>query len=378
MARGARGGTMSFGGSGDVHYSNFAGCKYDDQSVGEWVVAQEQACYIRPTQIISYHIMSSTTTATPVTGIVVTTETATPMTEPEKQNKHGMTTTSTAWNIYNLWNVLAYIVNVFVTFAIGTFGLFGQPNNSELSDKYQTIVTPFGTSFSIWGLIFIWQAFWVVWQLLPTQRNSEGVLRAWYYYPLMTFFQAGWTISFSYEAMWIAAVCMYAILLTLILASMSLQKYNKTWKGYLLWQGPLSVQTGWIMAASGVMTNVLTVSQTKSTTTLLVVAAGTLAVLTITALSWLASYPVDFAIPLVLIWALGGVYAELSDPAVSITDQFSTTQITGTRYGVLAGLCLISTCVILKLVYIFAKQRPQAIQQQQEQEQQHLDVDEKV
>jgi hypothetical protein len=187
--------------------------------------------------------MSSTTTTTPVTGIVVTTETATPMTEPEKENKQGMTTTSTAWNTYNLCNFLAYIVNVFVTFAIGTFGLFGQPNNSELSDKYQTIVTPFGTSFSIWGLIFIWQAFWVVWQLLPTQRNSEGVLRAWYYYPLMTFFQAGWTISFSYEAMWIAAVCMYAILLTLILASMSLQKYNKTWKGYLLWQGPLSVQT---------------------------------------------------------------------------------------------------------------------------------------
>jgi len=322
--------------------------------------------------------MSSTTTTTPVTGIVVTTETATPMTEPEKENKQGMTTTSTAWNIYNLCNFLAYIVNVFVTFAIGTFGLFGQPNNSELSDKYQTIVTPFGTSFSIWGLIFIWQAFWVVWQLLPTQRNSEGVIRAWYYYPLMTIFQAGWTISFSYEAMWIAAVCMYAILLTLILASMSLQKYNKTWKGYLLWQGPLSVQTGWIMAASGVMTNVLTVSQTKSTTTLLVVAAGTLAVLTVTALSWLASYPVDFAIPLVLIWALGGVYAELSDPAVSITDQFSTTQITGTRYGVLAGLCLISTCVILKLVYIFAKQRPQAIQQHQQQELEQLDVDEKV
>merc|ERR1712028_138337 len=173
-----------------------------------------------------------------------------------------------------------------------------------------------------------------------------GVIRAWYYYPLMTIFQAGWTISFSYEAMWIAAVCMYAILLTLILASMSLQKYNKTWKGYLLWQGPLSVQTGWIMAASGVMTNVLTVSQTKSTTTLLVVAAGTL--------------------------------AELTAPAVSITDQFSTTQITGTRYGVLAGLCLISTCVVLKLVYIFAKQRPRAIQQHQQQELEQLDVDEKV
>jgi len=31
---------MRYTGSGDVHYRNFAGCCYDDQSVGEWVVAK--------------------------------------------------------------------------------------------------------------------------------------------------------------------------------------------------------------------------------------------------------------------------------------------------------------------------------------------------
>jgi len=36
LAAGTKGGTIKFHGSGDVHYSNFAGCKYDDQSVGEW------------------------------------------------------------------------------------------------------------------------------------------------------------------------------------------------------------------------------------------------------------------------------------------------------------------------------------------------------
>merc|ERR1712107_967031 len=155
-----------------------------------------------------------------------------------------------------------------------------------------------------------WQALWVCWQFVPSQRNSEGVIRAWYYYPIMTIFQAGWTVSFSYELMWVSLLCMYVILVSLIMASMSLQKYDsKTWKGYLLWQAPFSIQTGWIMAASGVMTNVLPVFYDASSTVRLVVAWLTLVVLAVTALTWLASYPVDFAIPLVIIWALGGVYA---------------------------------------------------------------------
>merc|ERR1739845_255473 len=103
----------------------------------------------------------------------------------------------------------------------------------------------------------------------------------------------------------------------------------------------------------------------------IIVASLTLAVLTITALSWLASYPVDFAIPLVIIWALGGVYAELNDPQQSIVDTFTTKQIDGIQYGVLAGLCLIGACVILKVLYVFIKQRPAAMKQQQQQEQQH-------
>merc|ERR1712107_401594 len=255
---------------------------------------------------------------------------------------------------------IAYVVNCFVTFSIGTFGACGRPTNGDLSDKYQTIVTPFGTSFSIWGLIFGWQAFWIVWQFLPNQRNSEGLIRAWYYYPLMTIVQAGWTITFSYELMWLAAVFMYIIPITLIAATMSLQKYEKTYKGYLLWQAPFSIQTGWIMAASGVMTNVLPVFYESSSTVQIIVASLTLAVLTITALSWLASYPVDFAIPLVIVWALGGVYAELNDPSQSIVDTFATKQISGIQIGVLAGLCLIGACVILKVLYVFIKQRPAA------------------
>merc|ERR1719148_346167 len=175
--------------------------------------------------------------------------------------------------------------------------------------------------------------------------------------------------------MWLALIFMYGILFTLVRASMSLQTYQKTWKGYLLWQGPFSIQTGWIMAASAVMTNTLTVAYDATTTAKIVVGALTLVVLLVTAFTWLSSYPGGFAIPCVIVWALYGVYAELGTPMTSITEEFTTKQITGVRKGVLAGMILIGVGILVKIVYVFAKQRPAAIQaataEAQQQHEQH-------
>merc|ERR1711865_482841 len=188
----------------------------------------------------------------------------------------------------------------------------------------------------------------------------------------MTVFQAGWTISFSYEIMWVALICMYGIVITLVMASRSLQSYKKTWKGYLLWQGPISIQTGWIMAAAVVMTNVFTVSYNANVTTQLIVSSLSLVVLLGTAFIYLSSYPVDFAIPLVIVWALGGVYAELQEPATMITDQFTVKQISGVQYGVLGGLLLVSFGIIVKVLYVLCKQRPEAMKKKNTQEKELL------
>lgn len=266
----------------------------------------------------------------------------------------------TSLNRFIFINLLAYIVNSIITYAV-QFGWVDLPSNSELSDKYQTIVTPFGTSFLIWSVIFMWQLFWVIWQFLPSQRNSEGVIKAWYYYPIFTVLQAGWTCSFAFEIMWLALIFMYGLLATLVAASMSLQTYKKTWKGYLIWQFPFSLQTGWIMAASAVMTNVLPVFYEASVTAKIVVSSLSLVVLVVTAFTWLSSYPVDFAIPCVIVWALAGVYAELNSPLDMIVDEFSTQQINGVQYGVLAGAVVIGTGIVAKAVYVLVKQRPQSL-----------------
>jgi benzodiazapine receptor len=279
-------------------------------------------------------------------------------------NDGAATVVNTSFNRFNILNLLFYIINSIATYSV-QFGWVDLPSNGDLSDKYQTIVTPLGTSFLIWSVIFMWQLFWVIWQLLPSQRNSEGVLKAWYFYPIFTVCQAGWTFSFAFEIMWLSLLFMYGILFTLISASMSLQTYKKTWKGYLIWQGPFSIQTGWIMAASVLNTNVLPVFYEATATTRMVVASLSLAVLIITAFTWLSSYPVDFAIPCVILWALGGIYAELNAPLPAIPETFSERQINGVQNAVLAGMVLIGSGIISKALYVLFMQRPAALKAQE-------------
>ena len=52
----------------------------------------------------------------------------------------------------NYLNLVAYLVNILITYGIGVAGIFNFPTNGELSIKYQTLVTPVGWAFSIWGV----------------------------------------------------------------------------------------------------------------------------------------------------------------------------------------------------------------------------------
>ena len=49
-------------------------------------------------------------------------------------------------------NMLAYLVNLGITYGSLT-GAFGA-TNEELSEKYQSLVTPAGYAFAIWGAIY--------------------------------------------------------------------------------------------------------------------------------------------------------------------------------------------------------------------------------
>lgn len=272
----------------------------------------------------------------------------------------GGTADSRSFNRYNAINLVGYVVNAVVVFGVGSLGWFDRPSNGELSDKYQTIITPSGYAFSIWGPIFILQFLWVLWQMLPSQRNSDGVTAVGYWYLGVCLMQVGWTLSFSWEIMWLSLIFMYAILFCLVGMHLPLQRYGKVWKGYFLWQFPFSLHLGWIIAASLVNTSVVFVTYGASVAAQMGVAIASLVLVVVAAIAFLSKYPVDLAPPLVLVWALGAVYVELQDPLLKITNTFSEAQISGIQTGSLAVLSTVLGLVLLKVVYVLCVQRPRA------------------
>ena len=179
-------------------------------------------------------------------------------------------------------NLLAYILNVAVTYGIGAAGLFGFPTNSEVSAKYQTVITPAGWAFAIWGIIFMAQAAWVVQQLLSDRRRNLNPYKAVeehvsaravaavgnrYLYAVLA--QAAWTLAFSHEKIALSNVFMVLILWQLFVIVRSLTKLDRgseprstidACTSYLLLEFPFSIHFGWILAATVVNANMTLVS----------------------------------------------------------------------------------------------------------------------
>ena len=168
-------------------------------------------------------------------------------------------------------NMLAYLANVSITYGSLT-GAFGA-TNEELSEKYQTIVTPAGYAFAIWGPIFIWEGIFAVAQMFPSLSTSPVVETVTPWWNCACLFQIGWTLFFAQDMIQGALVCMLGILvslLTLILRTDYLPEISI--KEYFLLRAPFSLHCGWIIAASVFHINVLADYNMSSQETMLMFA----------------------------------------------------------------------------------------------------------
>lgn len=213
----------------------------------------------------------------------------------------------------NWTNLAAMIVNMFVTYSSLT-GIYGE-TNTTLSKKYQTLITPAGWAFSIWGPIFIWELVFVIAQFFPHFRNCTvtRLVSPWWW--ALCFVQSLWTFAFAQDVIPLALVLMLSILATLLGISWCTDGLEMKLSEYFLLRAPFSLQLGWIIAASLVNLNVLADSRKASQGSLLALAIGSLA--TVLAVVTFFSFGVrtpDAIVGLVAAWACAAIYSELGSP----------------------------------------------------------------
>jgi len=285
---------------------------------------------------------------------------------------------------FRVGNLVAFILNCALTY-LSLTGIFGQ-TNTYLSLKFQTLVTPIGWAFSIWGAIFIWEGVFALFQFLPSLRESPVIPAIHLWWIVVCASQIGWSIAFAQEIQWLALTFMLMILLGLAVICVRVANVQASYKEFWLLKGPFFLQLGWICAASVVNFNVVIDAMTptlKGTGTLL--ANGTIidgtgvlnpnyfndtnatvllaaAIISLAALflagAIIGTYPSrvngNVIVCGVVAWALGGVAAQLNTPVFKTTNLFSPVIISaiGGAAAVLSvAMVVLVIALIAKLVY---------------------------
>ena len=282
----------------------------------------------------------------------------------------------------NIVNVIAFVINIGVTYVIGVAGgnILGielnLPNNAELSDKYQTLVTPATYAFSIWAIIFISQFIWILLQFVVGKYRSSPLVTkdsgVGYMYVIVCFAQALWSTLFGLEQILYSLIAMLIILISLLRITFRLEskKEDSSIVDYILLKFPFHIHTGWIIAATLLNINVALVAETQqvtngegeaaednedmvnemissTTSTIdnleLYVAYGSFVALLLVGSYFLLRKL--WVIVFVLIWASLAISIELNEPKYLIIDTFSETEIQTVQYisgGLAIGLLLTS------------------------------------
>lgn len=222
-----------------------------------------------------------------------------------------------------------------------------------MSERYQTLVTPAGYAFSIWGIIFTAELIWTIVQLFPAYRSNEIVVKSvGYNFALACLAQGSWTIFFGFEKIALSLVAMICILIPLVFILLDLSRTSSaTYGEYWLLKFPFLIHAAWIMAATLVNINVVVVAYKASP--VLQTIFGWASLVTVffvgtyfTTTVWRESKRV-WVVPCVLVWAAVAIASELSKPKDIILATFSESAIEQTKgaSGIVAILLLLVTVI---------------------------------
>lgn len=189
----------------------------------------------------------------------------------------------------------------------------------ELSDFYPNLFVPAGLTFSIWGIIYLLLAAFVVYQgVLVIKMVPDGVqtlekIHLWFF--LSCLLNAGWILAWHYQKVGISVLVMLGLLVSLLMIYQQLRigiSDSPAGLRYLI-HLPFSVYLGWISIATIANITAWLVNTgwsgfgiTDAVWTVVMLAAGVV-------LAYLMLYTRnDFFYALVVAWALFGIWLKRS------------------------------------------------------------------
>lgn len=224
---------------------------------------------------------------------------------------------------------------------------FGGSTTGEVSAKYPNLFTPAPYTFSIWGVIYLLLAVFILLPIIRNhgiEQNTDMPSRIGFLFMISCILNILWIISWHFDMIGLSVVLMAGLLFTLILIDMRLDGFSAS----TIWEGcaacSFQLYLGWICAATIANLSVFLTSiswngfgLSQETWTVLVILAGALigAGMIITNRNFIGA--------LAIIWAYFGIMVKhMSSYGYHFTYRF-----------VLAALILSIGCLLILIgVYL--------------------------
>jgi len=149
--------------------------------------------------------------------------------------------------IIRILTLVAYMVMVGVNF-LAMYLPLGGKTTGEISDNYPNLFAPAGYAFSIWGLIYLLLAIYVIYQFKRGDDILAGKVNR--IFILNALLNAAWIFAWHYDLIWLSVIFMLGLLWSLIRIADILRKSTLTERDLRLVGLPFSVYFGWITVAT--------------------------------------------------------------------------------------------------------------------------------
>lgn len=145
--------------------------------------------------------------------------------------------------IYNWVNLIAYVAMVTVNILANALPLGGN-TSGQVSDRYPSLFTPAGITFSIWGVIYALLGIVMVRQLISKREGNAAMTQnIGILFTVSCVLNIGWIFSWHFGMITGSTLLILALLITLILINVLVRED-------MLMKITFGIYFAWIMVAS--------------------------------------------------------------------------------------------------------------------------------
>jgi len=161
---------------------------------------------------------------------------------------------------FKIANLVTFVATLVVNY-LTTTGVTGVNGTSILqpignvSDQFDTLITPPGWAFSIWGVIYAGLLIFTIVQFIPQLKLDDYVGKVSVFFILSCLFNITWIVAFSLAtkvSILISVFLIFGLLISLIVIQMRCTFFSEKKTPFEIGFGdvPISIYLGWIMTAS--------------------------------------------------------------------------------------------------------------------------------